>query len=98
MAAATRLLDKETFLLGTFASNCSGGMTVTKRDSLLFKDVPEQSIVWMSHTDRVDRLPAGFEVSARTEKCPVAAMENAAERLNNMSQPAPSLVELVAES
>lgn len=30
MAAATRLLDKETFLLGTFASNCSGGMTVTK--------------------------------------------------------------------
>ena len=56
-------------------------MTVTKRDSLLFKDVPEQSVVWMSHTDRVDRLPAGFEVSARTEKCPVAAMENAAERL-----------------
>ena len=28
----------------------------------------------------------------------MSALENAAERLNNMSQPAPSLVELVAES
>jgi alkanesulfonate monooxygenase SsuD/methylene tetrahydromethanopterin reductase-like flavin-dependent oxidoreductase (luciferase family) len=30
MRAADRLLDRETFLLGTFATNCSGGMTVTK--------------------------------------------------------------------
>ncbi len=56
-------------------------MTVTKKDSLLFKDVPEQSVVWMSHTDRIDKLPEGFEVSARTDKCPVAAMENAAEKI-----------------
>ncbi|MGO4837713.1 LLM class flavin-dependent oxidoreductase, partial [Rhizobiaceae sp. 2RAB30] len=25
-----RMFDGDTFLLGTFASNCSGGMTVTK--------------------------------------------------------------------
>jgi dimethylsulfone monooxygenase len=25
-----RMFDRDTFLLGTFASNCSGGMTVTK--------------------------------------------------------------------
>lgn len=30
MNAAERLLDRDTFLLGTFATNCSGGMTVTK--------------------------------------------------------------------
>lgn len=28
--AAQRLLDKDTFLLGTFTSNCSSGMTITK--------------------------------------------------------------------
>ncbi len=57
------------------------GISVTKRDSLLFKDVPDESIVWMSHTDRIDRLPDGFEVTAVTENCPVAAMENSEKRI-----------------
>lgn len=56
-------------------------LTVTKSSSLLFKDIPETSVVWMSHTDRIDRLPEGFEVTAHTEKCPVAAMENAEKKL-----------------
>jgi len=30
--------------------------------------------VWMSHGDRIERLPAGFEVLARTANSPVAAM------------------------
>lgn len=30
--------------------------------------------VWMSHGDKVTRLPDGFEVIAKTESCPVAAM------------------------
>ena len=30
--------------------------------------------VWMSHGDKVVRLPAGFEVIAQTESCPIAAM------------------------
>ncbi|BCH31587.1 alkanesulfonate monooxygenase [Mesorhizobium sp. L-8-10] len=29
-ASRNRMFDRDTFLLGTFASNCSGGMTVTK--------------------------------------------------------------------
>ena len=29
-ASGNSLLEPDTFLLGTFASNCSGGMTVTK--------------------------------------------------------------------
>ncbi|MBQ8598650.1 MAG: glutamine-hydrolyzing GMP synthase, partial [Oscillospiraceae bacterium] len=31
---------------------------------VLFKDLPEQSITWMSHTDLVTDLPAGFCVTA----------------------------------
>ena len=56
-------------------------MTVTKEDSLLFADVPAESVVWMSHTDRIDQVPQGFTISARTDKCPVAAMENAAKKI-----------------
>ena len=41
----------------------------------LFKDIPEKSVRWMSHTDYVSEAPAGFEVLADTEAgtCPVAA-------------------------
>lgn len=49
--------------------------------SLLFDGVPEQSVVWMSHTDRISRVPEGFISTAHTDLCPVAAMENAAKRL-----------------
>ena len=34
--------------------------------------VPERSICWMSHTDHVTEVPAGFEVLATTESCPAA--------------------------
>ena len=30
--------------------------------------------VWMSHGDKVVRMPDGFEVIAKTESCPIAAM------------------------
>ena len=56
-------------------------MTVTEKDSLLFAEIPTQSVVWMSHTDRIDQVPQGFAISARTDKCPVAAMENAAKKI-----------------
>ena len=36
------------------------------------------STCWMSHTDYIAETPAGFEVTAHTAHCPVAAMENAA--------------------
>ena len=50
-------------------------------ESKLFKDVPEKSIVWMSHTDYISELPAGFRAVAHTENCPVAAMENKEKKL-----------------
>lgn len=46
------------------------------------KSCPENStICWMSHTDRIVRLPEGFHTTAHTEHCPIAAMENPARKL-----------------
>jgi len=40
----------------------------------IFRGVTGRQQVWMSHRDLVTAPPAGFEVLARTETCPVAAM------------------------
>ncbi len=40
------------------------------KDSPLSEGIPQTSVCWMSHTDRVSALPAGFEVLARTQSCP----------------------------
>ena len=53
-------------------------LDLKKPGSKLFQDVPAESIVWMSHTDRIEQLPQGFEITASTDNCPVAAMENEA--------------------
>ena len=71
---------------GEIASAESGseyGKTVVTVDTAaaLFDGVPETSVVWMSHTDYVKTLPAGFSVIARTEKCPCAAMADDRRRL-----------------
>lgn len=49
--------------------------------SELFADVPETSSCWMSHTDRIESLPEGFRITASSESCPAAAMENTARGL-----------------
>ena len=49
--------------------------------SCLMEGVPAESVVWMSHTDRIEEEPAGFKITAHTDVCPVAAMENAEKRL-----------------
>ena len=54
---------------------------VTDVASPLFADIPTDSVVWMSHTDRVTVPPVGFAVTATTDACPVAAMEDAKRRL-----------------
>ena len=40
----------------------------------LFKDLPDGIDVWMSHGDRIDRLPEGFQVIGHTQNSPIAAM------------------------
>ena len=50
-------------------------------DSKLFKDVSENTICWMSHTDYIEQFPEGFTVSAQSESCPVAAFEKPSQNL-----------------
>ncbi|GFR35344.1 glutamine-hydrolyzing GMP synthase [Thermobrachium celere] len=42
----------------------------------LFKNIPKESIMWMSHTDYVANLPEGFKNIAYTDSCINAAMAN----------------------
>ncbi len=51
-----------------------GKSDVTYFGGKIFKDVDKQNVCWMSHTDYISVPPAGFEVIAKTETCPVAAM------------------------
>ncbi len=51
------------------------------KESILFKNVSKRTTAWMSHTDYIAGVPQGFRVSASTCACPVAAMENAGEKL-----------------
>ncbi|AGY75793.1 glutamine-hydrolyzing GMP synthase [Clostridium autoethanogenum] len=45
-------------------------------DSALFSNIDKNQISWMSHTDVVSEPPKGFKVIAKTNGCPVAAIEN----------------------
>ena len=49
--------------------------------SLLFNNVSEKTICWMSHTDYIEKTPSDFKIVAKTPVCPVAAMENASKKL-----------------
>ena len=42
----------------------------------LFENLPARQQVWMSHGDLVTEVPVGFEITATSPDCPIAAMEN----------------------
>ena len=58
-----------------------GKTMLYRNESGLFRDIPHTSVCWMSHTDYVSRVPDGFSVIARTDKCPCAAMCDESRRL-----------------
>ena len=49
----------------------------TDTATVLFRNVAEKTICWMSHTDYIAKAPEGFMITAHTPVCPVAAMEDA---------------------
>mgnify|MGYP000547637649 CR=1 FL=1 len=49
--------------------------------SKLFAGVSEQTVCWMSHFDYIAKEAPGFEITAHTADCPVAAAERAADKL-----------------
>lgn len=50
-------------------------------DSKLFRGVNQNSVVWMSHSDKICSKPENFSVIASTNACPIAAMENSAKNI-----------------
>lgn len=56
-------------------------LIVNDKDSKLFKDVPEESICWMSHFDYISKIGPGFKITSYTKDCPVASCENADQKL-----------------
>jgi GMP synthase (glutamine-hydrolysing) len=43
--------------------------------SLIFEGLAQEGVAWMSHTDYIETVPDGFEVTAHSDNCPVSAME-----------------------
>ena len=54
---------------------------IDKTSSKIFENVSTPTICWMSHFDYIAQVAPGFEISAHTADCPVAAAENEAEKL-----------------
>ena len=52
-----------------------------KEFSYLFEEVNNNSTVWMSHGDRISKLPEGFKGIAFTGNSPLAAIENSVARV-----------------
>ena len=50
-------------------------LKLDKKDSLIFKNIPDNTIVWMSHADHVNKMAEGFEIIAHTDSS-IAAIEN----------------------
>lgn len=49
--------------------------------SKLFEDVGSKTICWMSHFDYISQIAPGFQITAHTADCPVAAAENPEKKL-----------------
>lgn len=56
-------------------------LVVSKPESKLMKDVPVESICWMSHFDYISKIAPGFEITSYTKDCPVASCEDESKKL-----------------
>ncbi|GFI41033.1 GMP synthase [glutamine-hydrolyzing] [Thomasclavelia cocleata] len=56
-------------------------LVVSKQKSKLMKDVPVESICWMSHFDYISKIAPGFEITSYTKDCPVASCEDENKKL-----------------
>lgn len=55
-------------------------ITVKDDQAVMFKDLPREQFVWMSHGDLVTEVPEGFTVTATSKNCPISAMANDAKK------------------
>lgn len=59
-------------------------LNIDTNPSPLFKDCDDERVVWMSHSDKVDVLPEGFEPIAVSANSPYAAISNEKKRIYAM--------------
>ncbi len=52
-----------------------------EKESVLTKNLPHQSIVWMSHGDIVKEAPVGFNIIGISDHSPVCAIENTEKKI-----------------
>ena len=62
---------------GAKESSEYGMVSLHTGPSVLYEEVPHESVVWMSHTDYVSKPPEGYMITGTTDRCPCASMENA---------------------
>ncbi|MBR4761362.1 MAG: glutamine-hydrolyzing GMP synthase, partial [Clostridia bacterium] len=67
------------YMAGGVIAPAEGGSEYGKTDLFvdgcpIFKGIPQKSHCFMSHTDYVKEVPAGFRVVAKTPNCPCGAM------------------------
>jgi len=55
-------------------------LKITNAKAQLFRDIPDEIAVWMSHGDHVVNVPDGFEIVARSDGA-ITAIENAERRI-----------------
>ena len=58
-------------------------LRIQKQD-ILFQNIPNNSQVWMSHSDSITQLPSNFELLADTDSIPVAAFRKKADGGNSL--------------
>jgi GMP synthase (glutamine-hydrolysing) len=51
-------------------------LNIKNNNCSLFKNMTNDEIVWMSHSDKVENLPVGFKVIGTSENSPYAAIAN----------------------
>lgn len=51
------------------------------KSGVLFQGLPERAVCWMSHFDRISEAAPGFEVTASTADCPIAAAQDVEKNL-----------------
>lgn len=54
-----------------------GPTEITVSKSKLFASLRPKQATWMSHGDQVTRVPKGFTITAKSDICPIAGMEDA---------------------
>lgn len=57
-------------------------LEIKDKSNRLFKDVPDESQVWMSHADTILKIPANYKITASTHDVKVAAYKIEGEETN----------------